>query len=107
MARFHGNIGFAQSLEVQPGVWKEIITERPYSGNILRKGYNLVDIPSVNDEIKTNNTVSVVADEFLMTNLHNVRYVNWMKSSWKITSTEVNYPRVTLYFGGIYHGKKN
>ena len=36
MAKFHGLIGYAETVETVPGVWKEQITEREYDGDFIR-----------------------------------------------------------------------
>ena len=36
MAKFYGIIGYSETKEVCPGVWKEDITEREYHGDLLR-----------------------------------------------------------------------
>mgnify|MGYP001450408843 FL=1 len=36
MAKFYGVIGYAETTETAPGVWAEVITERNYSGDVIR-----------------------------------------------------------------------
>ena len=37
MAKFFGKIGFAETLEAAPGVWRPNITEREYFGDLIRR----------------------------------------------------------------------
>ena len=106
MARFAGNVGFANTVLVRPGVYKEEIIERQYFGDFVRKGHTLQESEHLNDDIRLSNMVSILADEFLYENASRIRYVNWMGTDWKISSVEINRPRLVLYFGGVYNGSK-
>ena len=33
MSRWYGNIGFAIQEETSPGIWNEVVTEKPYYGD--------------------------------------------------------------------------
>ena len=35
MSKWYGVIGYAESVEVEPGVWDEQIIERPYYGDLI------------------------------------------------------------------------
>ena len=41
MAKFHGAIGFAETVETDPGIWEEKIVEHSYSGDVVRNIRNL------------------------------------------------------------------
>lgn len=60
---------------------------------------------SLNDDINVANEISIVADPFAMQNFHKMRYVVFMGEKWKVSSVEVQYPRLILTIGGIYNGK--
>lgn len=106
MAKFYGVIGFAESVETEPGVWVEQITERKYFGDVLRNtsGYQVSD--GVNDNINIDNQISVVADPYAKQNFHHMRYIEFMGTKWKTTSVEVQYPRIILSIGGEYNGQQ-
>ena len=106
MARFAGEIGFSETVEVRPGVYKEKITRRTYYGDFNRKGSSLQENAFVNDDIRLSNAVSVLADEFLYENSSRIRFVSYAGTDWKISSIEIARPRITLYFGGAYSGSK-
>lgn len=108
MARFYGKIGFAQTVETEPGIWTQQITERAYIGDVQRQGKrNDSSGPggqeSANGSIVVSNYISVLADQFLNENFYNIAYVEWRGTRWRVSSTEVNHPRLTLYFGEVYH----
>ena len=105
MAKFHGMIGFAETKEVSPGVWKDEIIEREYTGDILRNtGSWAVSSNGTNDNININNQISILIDPYAMENTHIMKYVEFMGHKWKITSFEPRYPRLILTVGGVYNG---
>ena len=105
MAKFFGPIGFAEPAETTPGVWEEAITERYYDGDLIRNVRRLQSSDKVNGDINVSNEVSIVADPFANENFHSMRYVEFMGAKWKITSVEVQYPRLILTMGGVYNGQ--
>lgn len=106
MAKFYGAIGYAVTEETKPGVWKEQITERMYSGDLTRNTRKLQSTDQLNDDINVANEVSIVADPFANENFHSMKYVEFMGAKWKITSVEVQYPRLILTVGGVYNGEQ-
>lgn len=106
MAKFYGAVGFAETAETRPGVWEEQITERKYSGDLIKNVRRLQNSGQVNDNIDVANQISIVADPFAYSNFHSMRYVAYMGANWKISSVEVQYPRLILTIGGLYNGKQ-
>ena len=105
MAKYFGKIGFAETLETVPGVWKEQITEREYAGDVMRNIRRLQDDKySTNDDLSVSNEISIVADPYAYNNFHSIRYIEWMGTRWKVSSVEVQYPRLLLNMGGVYNG---
>ncbi len=105
MAKYFGKIGFATLTEIKPGVWKEIITEREYYGDVIRNTRRLQNANQLNDDINISNEISIVADPFARENFHSMRWVEYMDAKWKVSSVDVQYPRLVLTVGGIYNGK--
>lgn len=105
MAKFYGVIGYAILAEVKPGAWKEQITERKYSGDLIRNTRQLQTADKLNDDINVANEISIVADPFAYQNFHTMRYVEFMGTKWKISKVEVSYPRLILTIGGVYNGQ--
>lgn len=105
MARYYGMIGFSSgSTETVPGVWDEVIVERPYYGDVVRNTRRLQSGEHLNDNVTVSNEISIVSDPYALQNFHSIRYVGWMGTRWKVTSVEVQYPRLTLSIGDEYHG---
>lgn len=105
MAKFYGPIGYAVTEETAPGVWKEKITERMYYGELVRNTRKLQSADQLNDNINVANEISIIADPFANENFHLMRYVEFMGTKWKISSVEVQYPRLRLTIGGVYNGE--
>lgn len=103
MAKFYGNIGYAETVEVKPGIWEEQIVERPYYGDLLRLTSTSQSSGGVNNNINIANSISVVADPYANKNFHQMRYVEFMGTKWQITNVEVKYPRLILTVGGVYN----
>lgn len=104
MAKFYGSIGFAETAETSPGVYSEQVTERNYYGDVIRNTRALQTTDQLNDNINVNNTISIVADPYAHDHFHSMRYATWQGTKWKISSVEVQYPRLLLTLGGVYNG---
>ena len=105
MAKFYGEIGYADTVETKPGVWKEQITKRMYYGELVRNTRRLQSANQLNDNINVTNEISIVSDPYADQNFHSMRYVEFRGSKWKITNVEVSSPRLILTLGGLYNGK--
>lgn len=105
MAKWYGVIGYAESKETSPGVWKEAIAKRNYFGDLTRNSRRLQSSDKVNDNIEINNELSIISDPYANENFHMIRYVELMGTRWKVSNVEVKYPRLILTLGGIYNGK--
>lgn len=104
MAKFYGLIGFGEAVETAPGVWEDSITERPYFGDVLRNSRRLQTTDRVNDNLNISNEISIVADPYAMKNFHSMRYITYMNTKWKVSNVTVQYPRLVLTIGDLFHG---
>ena len=105
MAKWRGVIGYAETVEVSPGVWKNRDTEKTYSGDVIRNGNRWsASSESTNDVLTPNNQISIIADPFAYQNFHSMKFAEFMGTRWKITSVEVKYPRLILTLGGVFNG---
>lgn len=105
MARFAGNVGFAISTEVRPGVFKDVITEKSYFGDVRRAARQANTGDQVNDDVTLENTIEIVAaDSFASDNIFAIRYVEWAGAKWKTTNVEIQGVRLLLRLGGVYNG---
>lgn len=106
MAKFYGQVGFVTTVEEPEGsgIMVEQATERNYYGDVNRIIRRWEASQSLNDDITVNNEVSIVSDPFANQNIPWIRYVVWNGAKWKVSSVEVQYPRLILSVGGVYNG---
>ena len=103
MAKWYGVIGYAETLEIEPGVWSEEFTERKYYGDLLRNSRRLQGSQQINDDITISNQISILADPYAVQHFHAIRYAELFGTKWKVSSVEVQYPRLILELGGAYN----
>ena len=106
MAKWFGKIGYAETVETAPGVWKEQITVRDYYGDLTRNTRRLQSADKVNDDLNISNELSIVSDPYAIKNFHSMRYAEFMGAKWKISDVEVLYPRLRSTLGGLYNGEQ-
>jgi hypothetical protein len=107
MAKWYGKIGYAESVEVQPGVVKEKITDVFYYGDVksINRKLQNSNLGSTNDDINIMNELSIVADPYANEHFFAMRYAEFAGAKWKITNVEVQPPRLILTLGGVYNGR--
>lgn len=105
MAKYYGRIGFVVTKEdpVGSGIWKEIVTERPYFGDVIRNSRRWQGAETLNDDLNISNEIVVVMDEYAIHNFHAMRYIEYMGAYWKITNVQVEHPHLRLTIGGVYN----
>lgn len=103
MAKFYGEVGYATQTETSPGVWREQIVNRYYSGDILRNTSRMREAQVLNDNLTLDNRISILADPYAYEQFHSIRYVKWLSALWKVTGVEVQRPRLILTIGGVYN----
>ena len=103
MAKWYGVIGYGDTVETNPGVWTEQITERYAKGEVIRNAIAIQSTDQLNEDIKISNSISIIADPYANSNFHKIRYITYMGTKWKVTNVEVKYPRLILTIGGIYN----
>lgn len=106
MAKFHGKIGYVESVESAPSVWTDQITEREYYGDVIRESKQWTNPGQVNANLTIRNRISILADDFANGNFSAMKYVIWAGVYWMISDVEVQRPRLILSIGGVYHGNK-
>lgn len=105
MAKFYGKVGYGETVETAPGVWEDVITERDYFGDVIRKARYLRDSEhGINQNLTTGNTISIVADAYANEHFFAIRYIQWAGALWTVTMVEVQSPRLLLRLGGVYNG---
>lgn len=104
MAKFHGKIGYGESVETAPGVWEDVITEYQYYGDVIRNARTLREGEKVNNDLTVDNSISIVADAYAREHFFAIRYIEWAGTLWIVSNVEVQSPRLILRLGGVYHG---
>lgn len=104
MAKWFGKIGFSEDKEVEPGVWRSMITEREYYGDVCKNTRRLQNSGEVNDSVTVANTISILADPYAVDHFYNIRYASFCGANWKVSDVEVQYPRLVLTLGGVWNG---
>lgn len=103
MSKFYGTIGFAETVQTTPGVWKEQITERNYYCELLRNRRVSQSSDQVNDSFNVANEISIISDPYVDDNIRSMRYVEFMGAKWKVSNIDVRPPRLILTLGGLYN----
>lgn len=104
MARFHGRVGFGDTVESQPGVHVDSIVEHSYFGEVVQNRRNLRQGENLNQDISVGNMISIVADAYARGHFFAIRYVEWAGERWTVTNVEVQAPRLILQLGEVYNG---
>lgn len=104
MAKFFGKIGFGSTVESVPGVWKDVIVENQYYGDVIRNSRQLDDGTKVNNDISVGNSISIVADAYANNHYFTMRYIQWAGCLWIVSKVTVQSPRLLLDLGGVYNG---
>ena len=104
MAKFSGKVGFTGiQQETSPGVWERKLVERRMRGDVIRLSKNTLPTDRLADDIKLSHRISVVADKFSYENFVNITWIEYMGVKWKVTSVEVERPRLVISVGGVYN----
>lgn len=104
MARFHGEVGYVETVETAPGVHEEQPTERTYFGDEVRIARRLQQEDEVNPNVVLQNSISIVADAYANEHIFAIRYVRWQGTLWNVTKVDIQRPRLILTLGGVYNG---
>jgi len=104
MAKFYGEIGYAENVETAPGVWEDRIVEYPYFGDVIRNTRRLQEGEHLNEDLTVGNSISIISDAYANEHIFAIRYVEWAGTLWLVSDVEVQSPRLILRLGGLYNG---
>lgn len=104
MAKFHGRVGYGETVETSPGVHEDVITEHIYSGDVIRDTRQLTEADKLNKDLSVSNQISILADAYANDHFFAIRYVEWAGVLWTVTDVEVQAPRLLLRLGEVYNG---
>ena len=100
--KYYGVIAYSTTVETAPSVWTEEIRRVHYRGDVLRLHGKQVQA-GVNDDLNVTNKLSVIGDPYAFENFQHIKYVEWLGAKWKVTSVDVEFPRLILSIGGVYN----
>ena len=103
---YFGRVGFVKYEESSPGVWRTIVTEKKYRGDVLQNRANINPSDSVSDELRLSNRISIICDSFAIENFQWIKYIEYLGTMWIVSLAEVQRPRVILTMGGVYNGEQ-
>ena len=105
MAKFYGEIGYGETMEVSPGVWQDVIVEHIYYGDVVRNTRKLLqEGEQLNPDLSVGNSISIVSDAYANEHFFAIRYIRWAGTLWTVSDVEVQSPRLLLRLGGVYNG---
>lgn len=104
MAKFHGRVGYGESVEESPGVFVDAIIEYSYYGDVVQNSRSLQPRDDLNPAIAVGNSISIVADAYAREHFFAIRYVEWAGVLWTVANVEVQSPRLILRLGEVYNG---
>lgn len=103
--KFFGKIGFASDQEGRVGIYKMVPIEREYFGDVIENTRRYDTGSEVNSDLKMQNQISIVADDYLSDHMDVIRYVVYRNTKWVVTSIKVSRPRIILTLGGVWNGE--
>ena len=105
MARFCGKVGYVDTDKTSPGVYENTPEEYTYYGDITNISKRWQTNDNLNDDIRLEQNISIMADAYAWDNYYKIRYVIIDGIAWRVTNVQVSRPRLILYIGGIYNGE--
>lgn len=101
--RFHGRVGYRDTVEVEPGLWEPTIIFKEYYGDVIRNTKRDYQGSKVNSDIQVSNQISIVADPYALGHFFNLKCVEWQGALWSVTDVDASQPpRLILSLGGLY-----
>lgn len=107
MSKWYGKVGYEETVETTQDVWEAVITERYYAGDVQRHISRWDNTQKINDDQNVNVEISLVADPYAYQHFSCMKYVEFMDSLWKISSIDLQFPRLILSIGGVYNREQN
>lgn len=99
--RYYGRIGYWDNIEVKPGLFENTMIYKTYKGDVIRNYKRNQDGSKVNSDLSVNNLISIVADPYAREHFFKIKCVEWQGAMWKVSSVEVQWPRLNLELGGL------
>lgn len=104
--RFYGVIGYGIPSEDDYGVVTNRIVEHMHMGEIIKVVTRNEPAQQVNNNIRLNNSFSIVKDAFITENFQYIKYIVFNGAKWEVSSATVDpdRPRINIEAGQVYNG---
>lgn len=106
MVRYHGSIGYGQTVEVRPGVMEDVITERKLYGDVLRPSRSFDMDDKIIPDSRLGNRISVIVNDEITANIDTIRFIEYRGNLWHVTRIEEERPRLIISMGEVYNGPR-
>jgi len=107
MAKFKGFVGFAETVEKEPGLFVEEIIRRKYTGDIRRDLRRLESSGNINANINISNEISIMGDAYAFDHFYAIRYIEYGGAKWNVSSIDATTrPRLVMTLGGLYNERQ-
>ena len=91
--------------EDMPSVFESKVVTKKFRGELLGQIWrNQNSDKSTNDNLLNNNKISLVINKFFMSNIANLKYVEYNGVKWRVESFDIKSPRIHITLGGVYNG---
>ena len=100
--RFHGKVGYFDTVETKPGLFEEQLIFRTYYGDVIQNRKRDSLGSKVIADIQVTNQISIVADAYARDHFFKLRCVEWQGALWSVSDVDVQPPRLILSLGGLY-----
>lgn len=107
MARYAGLVCYGKQVETEPGIWETEEKTLSMKGDMIRQNADIINSNSVNDDISLGHRVSLVGDAYAFENYFNIKWIEIDRRKWKVSSIEIQRPRIIVDVGGLWNGNTN
>lgn len=91
--------------EDMPSVYESKVVQKKFRGELISQSWrNQNSDKSTNDDLLNNNRISLVINKFFMSNIANLKYVEYNGVKWKVVTFDIKFPRIHITLGGVYNG---
>lgn len=103
MAVVSGKLGFAITVETEPGTHKLEILEKDFRGELLSNRQVTKQGDQVVPGLVLANKVSLIGTEYTFGNVSRLVYVKLHGIAWSVSSIEIKHPRLYVTLGSPYN----
>lgn len=104
MTKFSGLVGYVTQKETVPGVWSTDETPKSMKGDVIRLSSSSQNGDKINSDVTLGHRVSLIGDAYAFDNYHILKWIELNGRKWKVTSVELQRPRVIVTLGGLWNG---